>query len=76
VANAGNDTCIKPGNSVTIGTAGHSEYLYWWYDEHGNLVDTPDYIDHLKSIKNRNVFSGKFHDIPADIDHLRGLILL
>jgi gliding motility-associated-like protein len=40
VANAGNDTCIKPGNSVTIGTAGHSEYLYWWYDEHGNLVDT------------------------------------
>ena len=40
VANAGKDTCIKPGNSVTIGTAGHSEYLYWWYDEQGNLVDT------------------------------------
>ncbi len=40
VANAGNDTCIKPGNSVVIGTAGHSEYLYWWYDEQGNLVDT------------------------------------
>ncbi len=40
VGNARNDTCINPGNSVTIGTAGHSEYLYWWYDEQGNLVDT------------------------------------
>ncbi len=40
VANAGNDTCVKPGNSVSIGTVGHGEYLYWWYDEQGNLLDT------------------------------------
>jgi gliding motility-associated-like protein len=40
MANAGNDTCIKPGNSVIIGTARHNEYLYWWYDMQGNLLDT------------------------------------
>ncbi len=38
--NAGNDTCLKPGNSVRIGTPRRNEYLYWWYDEQGTLLDT------------------------------------
>ena len=39
-AEAGNDTCIKPGNNAKIGTPRHNEYLYWWYNEQGYLLDT------------------------------------
>jgi len=40
IANASRDTCIDAGNSITIGTLRRSEYLYWWYDMQGNLLDT------------------------------------
>jgi hypothetical protein len=39
-ANAGKDTCVNVGNSITIGTPRRNEYLYWWYDMQGNLLDT------------------------------------
>jgi len=40
IANTGKDTCINAGNSITIGTLRRAEYLYWWYDMQGNLLDT------------------------------------
>ena len=39
-ANAGKDTCVNAGNSTTIGTPRRDEYLYWWYDMQGHLLDT------------------------------------
>jgi hypothetical protein len=39
-ADAGIDTCVRPGNSITIGTPRRNEYLYWWYDMQGNLLDS------------------------------------
>ncbi len=40
VANAGNDTCVNAGKNITIGPQRRAEYLYWWYDMQGNLLDT------------------------------------
>jgi len=40
IANTGKDTCVNAGNSITIGTLRRAEYLYWWYDMQGNLLDT------------------------------------
>lgn len=40
VADAGIDTCVRPGNSIIIGSPQKDEYLYWWYDEQGNLLKT------------------------------------
>jgi len=40
VADAGKDTCVNTGKSITIGTIRRNEYLYWWYDAQGNLLDT------------------------------------
>ncbi len=37
-ADAGNDTCIKPSGSVTLGLPNRDEYLYWWIN--GNTGDT------------------------------------
>ncbi len=37
-ADAGNDTCIKSGKSVTLGLPERDEYLYWWIN--GNTGDT------------------------------------
>ena len=37
-ADAGKDTCIKPGRSVTLGIPEREEYLYWWIN--GNTGDT------------------------------------
>ena len=37
-------------------------------------MDTPDYTDHLKSVKKSNEFSVKKHDNPADVDHFCGVI--
>jgi len=31
-ANAGKDTCINSGESVTLGEPSRDEYLYWWSD--------------------------------------------
>jgi hypothetical protein len=39
-ADAGMETCVDIGNNVTIGTSRRDEYLYWWYDMQGNLLDT------------------------------------
>ena len=39
-ADAGVKACVNIGNSVTIGTPRRDEYLYWWYDEQGSLLDT------------------------------------
>ncbi len=39
-ANAGNDTCVNAGKNITIGPQRRDEYLYWWYDMQGNLLDT------------------------------------
>lgn len=39
-ADAGAKACVNIGNSVTIGTPRRDEYLYWWYDEQGDLLDT------------------------------------
>ena len=40
VANAGSNKCIKAGDSLALGTPTRAEYLYWWYDMQGNLLDT------------------------------------
>ena len=40
MAKAGRDTCVNAGNGLTIGTPRRNEYLYWWYDMQGNLLDT------------------------------------
>jgi hypothetical protein len=39
-ANAGGNKCIKAGDSITLGSPTRAEYLYWWYDMQGNLLDT------------------------------------
>jgi hypothetical protein len=39
-ADAGLETCVDIGNSITIGTPRRDEYLYWWYDMQGNILDT------------------------------------
>jgi hypothetical protein len=39
-ANTGGNQCIEPGDTITLGTLQRAEYLYWWYDMQGNLLDT------------------------------------
>jgi len=39
-ADAGGDQLLCKGESATLGSASRSQYLYWWYDEQGNLIDT------------------------------------
>jgi gliding motility-associated-like protein len=39
-ADAGGDQLLCIGESATLGSASRSQYLYWWYDEQGNLIDT------------------------------------
>ncbi|HPB02347.1 MAG TPA: gliding motility-associated C-terminal domain-containing protein, partial [Bacteroidales bacterium] len=39
-ADAGGDQLLCMGESVALGSASRSQYLYWWYDEQGNLIDT------------------------------------
>jgi gliding motility-associated-like protein len=39
-ADAGGDRLLCTGESATLGNVSRSQYLYWWYDEQGNLIDT------------------------------------
>ncbi|MDX9932691.1 MAG: hypothetical protein RB294_08915, partial [Bacteroidales bacterium] len=39
-ADAGGDQLLCKGERATLGSASRSQYLYWWYDEQGNLIDT------------------------------------
>jgi gliding motility-associated-like protein len=39
-ADAGGDQLLCKGESAALGSASRSQYLYWWYDEQGNLIDT------------------------------------
>jgi len=39
-ADAGGDQLLCKGESSTLGSQSRSQYLYWWYDEQGNLIDT------------------------------------
>ena len=39
-ANIGEDKCIESGDTITLGSEQRAEYLYWWYDMQGNLLDT------------------------------------
>ncbi len=39
-ANTGGNQCIEPGDTITLGSVQRAEYLYWWYDMQGNLLDT------------------------------------
>jgi len=39
-ANTGGNKCIESGDTITLGSVKRSEYMYWWYDMQGNLLDT------------------------------------
>lgn len=39
-ANTGGNKCIEPGYTITLGSVQRAEYMYWWYDMQGNLLDT------------------------------------
>ena len=39
-ADAGGDQLLCKGESATLGSQWRSQYLYWWYDAQGNLIDT------------------------------------
>jgi ABC-type cobalt transport system substrate-binding protein len=39
-ANIGEDKCIESGDTIILGSEQRAEYLYWWYDIQGNLLDT------------------------------------
>ncbi len=39
-ANTGGNKCIESGDTITLGMVQRAEYLYWWYDMQGNLLDT------------------------------------
>jgi gliding motility-associated-like protein len=39
-ADAGGDRLFCRGESIALGSPSRSQYLYWWYDSNGNLIDT------------------------------------
>ena len=39
-ADAGGDQILCEGESLVLGSPSRSQYLYWWYDAEGNLIDT------------------------------------
>jgi gliding motility-associated-like protein len=39
-ADAGGDRLLCRGESAALGSPSRSQYLYWWYDSNGNLIDT------------------------------------
>ncbi|MBN2730037.1 MAG: gliding motility-associated C-terminal domain-containing protein [Bacteroidales bacterium] len=39
-ADAGGDQLLCEGESLVLGSPSRSQYLYWWYDAEGNLIDT------------------------------------
>ncbi|MBN2727935.1 MAG: gliding motility-associated C-terminal domain-containing protein [Bacteroidales bacterium] len=39
-ADAGGDQMLCEGESLVLGSPYRSQYLYWWYDAEGNLIDT------------------------------------
>jgi gliding motility-associated-like protein len=44
VADGGGDIELCYGDSVELGSHDLADYLYWWYDESGNLIDSVGYI--------------------------------
>jgi gliding motility-associated-like protein len=42
-ADGGEDIELCYGDSVELGTHDLADYLYWWYDESGNLIDSSGY---------------------------------
>jgi gliding motility-associated-like protein len=39
-ADAGGDQILCKGESLILGSPSRSQYLYWWYNAEGNLIDT------------------------------------
>jgi gliding motility-associated-like protein len=44
VADGGSDVELCYGDDVVLGTHDLGDYMYWWYDEYGNLIDSVGYI--------------------------------
>jgi gliding motility-associated-like protein len=44
VADGGSDVELCYGDDVVLGTHDLGDYMYWWYDEYGNLIDSVGYL--------------------------------
>jgi gliding motility-associated-like protein len=65
IANCGEDLCLKPGQSFTVGSHDLPEYEYYWFNEDSALIDTTAFLH--SSVSESEVFYLMVRDFKFDV---------